>query len=383
MTDGQDVGDPAGLTPPRRRIQIASPKLIGNERKYVDDCLDTGWISSVGSYVERFETAFTKVAGTTYAASCSNGTVAIHLALLALNIGPGDEVIVPTLTYVASANAVVYCGATPVFVDSEADTMNLDPAAVERAITDRTKAVVAVHLYGHPADMHALQAICAPRGIRIVEDAAEAHGASINGARVGSLGDIATFSFFGDKILTTGEGGMVTTNDPELDRIVRLFKGQGQDPQRRYWFPVVGYNYRMTNIAAAIGLAQVESIDTHLADRRRVAAWYDQHLVSLTDRLQLPIDRPGCDNVRWLYTVVLREGVPTSRDKLLQLLADDGIETRPVFYPMHHMPPYRDADASMPIADRLSANGLNLPTHGYLTEADVVYICERLANHVV
>jgi perosamine synthetase len=382
MTDGQDVGNAVGAAVPRRRIQIASPKLIGNERKYVDDCIDSGWISSVGSYVERFEHAFTAVAGSEHAASCSNGTVAIHLALLALDIGPGDEVIVPTLTYVASANAVVYCGATPIFVDSEPDTMNLSPIAVEKAITDRTKAVMAVHLYGHPADMDALRSICEPRGIRLIEDAAEAHGASINGHKVGSLGDIATFSFFGNKILTTGEGGMVTTNDGDLDRLVRLFKGQGQDPLRRYWFPVVGYNYRMTNIAAAIGLAQVESIETHLGDRRRVAAWYDRHLEPLAHRLQLPIDRPGYDNVRWLYTVVLRDGVVIERDELLERLAADGVETRPVFYPMHHMPPYHDPAASMPIAEHLSSNGLNLPTHGYLTEDDVAYVCERLAVHL-
>jgi perosamine synthetase len=367
---------------PQRRIQIASPKLVGNERKYVDDCLDSGWISSVGSYVARFEQAFSVVSDTTHAASCSNGTVAIHLALLALNIGPGDEVIVPTLTYVASANAVVYCGAMPVFVDSEPDTMNLNPDAVERAITSRTKAVMAVHLYGHPADMDALRAICEPRGIRLIEDAAEAHGASINGRKVGSLGDIATFSFFGNKILTTGEGGMVTTDDEDLDRLVRLFKGQGQDPTRRYWFPVVGYNYRMTNIAAAIGLAQVESLDTHLADRRRVAAWYDRHLEGLAYRLQLPIDRPGYDNVRWLYTVVLRQDAGIERNELMERLEADGIETRPVFYPMHHMPPYHDPAATMPVADHLSANGLNLPTHGYLSEDDVVYVCERLAVHL-
>lgn len=382
MTDGQVVGVASAPEVPKRHIQIARPKLVGNERRYVDDCLDSGWISSVGSYVEQFEHAFAGMVGSTYAASCSNGTVAIHLALLALNIGPGDEVIVPTLTYVATANAVVYCGATPVFVDSEPDTMNLSPSAVALAITPRTKAVIAVHLYGHPADMGALRSICEPRGIRLVEDAAEAHGASIDGRKVGTLGDIATFSFFGNKILTTGEGGMVTTNDGDLDRLVRLFKGQGQDPERRYWFPIVGYNYRMTNIAAAIGLAQVESIDTHLADRRRVAAWYDRCLAALAHRLQLPIDRQGCDNVRWLYTVVLRDKVVIERNELIGLLAADGIETRPVFYPMHHMPPYHDSAASMPVAEHLAANGISLPTHGHLTEDDVVYICERLVTHL-
>jgi perosamine synthetase len=366
----------------RRRIQIAMPKLDGNEAKYAADAVESGWISSAGEYVGRFEAAFAGRCGVPHAASCSNGTVALHLALLALGIGPGDEVIVPTLTYVATANAVVYCGATPVFVDSEADTMNLDPRGVERAITVRTKAVIAVHLYGHPADMSALQAICAGRGIRIVEDAAEALGAEIGGRVVGSIGDIATFSFFGNKILTTGEGGMVTTVDPELDGYVRLFKGQGQDPARRYWFPVVGYNYRMTNVAAAIGLGQIEHIEQHLEDRRRVSAGYDRLLADIGDLVQLPVERSGYTNVRWLYTIVLDDSVSVGRDELMERLDADGIESRPVFYPMHHMPPYYDAAANMPVAERLSRGGISLPTHGHLSDDDVAYVVDRLRAHL-
>ncbi|MCU1393894.1 MAG: DegT/DnrJ/EryC1/StrS family aminotransferase [Ilumatobacteraceae bacterium] len=358
-------------------IQIAKPKLLGNELAYVTDCIESGWISSAGEYVNRFERAFAERLQVHHAATCSNGTVALHLALLALNIGPGDEVIVPTLTYIASANAVVYCGATPIFVDVEPDTMNLSPAEVERAITSKTKAVIAVHLYGHPADMDALRTICDPRGIRIVEDAAEAHGAMIDDRVVGSFGDLATFSFFGNKIMTTGEGGMVTTNSPELDGYVRLFKGQGQDPERRYWFPVVGYNYRMTNVAAAIGLAQLESLEFHLADRRRVGDAYDS-LLGGCESLQLPAARPGYTNVRWLYTVVLPDDCKRSRDEIMAELAAEGIETRPVFYPMHHLPPYLDSSTPRPVAERLAAQGLSLPTHGYLTEADTQRVAERL-----
>ena len=362
-------------------IQIAKPKLTGNELAYVTDCLESGWISSAGQYVNRFEAAFAERLGTRHAASCSNGTVALHLALLALNIGPGDEVIVPTLTYIASANAVVYCGATPVFVDSDADTMNLSPDAVERAITPRTKAIIAVHLYGHPADMDALRAICAPRGIRIVEDAAEAHGAMIGDRVVGSIGDIATFSFFGNKIMTTGEGGMVTTNSDDLDGFVRLFKGQGQDPARRYWFPVVGYNYRMTNVAAAIGLGQLEALDCHLADRRRIGDVYD-HLLTDCALLQLPVTRNGYTNVRWLYTVVVDERCKVSRDEIMERMAEQGIETRPVFYPMHHLPPYADPGAVMPTAERLAAQGISLPTHGYLTDGDVERVATALRQAI-
>jgi perosamine synthetase len=371
-TEGLDVH-----SRPVETIQIARPKLLGNELAYVTDCIESGWISSAGQYVNRFEQAFAERVQVRHAATCSNGTVALHLALLALNIGPGDEVIVPTLTYIASANAVVYCGATPVFVDVEPDTMNLSPVAVERAITLRTKAVIAVHLYGHPADMDGLRQVCQPHGVRIVEDAAEAHGAMIDDRVAGSFGDLATFSFFGNKIMTTGEGGMVTTNSTDLDGFVRLFKGQGQDPDRRYWFPVVGYNYRMTNVAAAIGLAQLESLDHHLADRRRVGDAYDS-LLADCDLLQLPTTRPGYTNVRWLYTVVVDERCRLSRDEIMSAMDAEGIETRPVFYPMHHLPPYLDTTTPMPVAERLSAQGISLPTHGYLTESQTQFVATTL-----
>ena len=257
--------------------------------------------------------------------------------------------------------------------------MNISPAAVERALTARTKAVIAVHLYGHPADMDSLRSICAGRGVRLVEDAAEAHGATIAGRPAGSLGDIATFSFFGNKIMTTGEGGMVTTDSAELDGIVRLLKGQGQDPQRRYWFPVVGYNYRMTNVAAAVGLAQLEQLPQHLADRRRVGDAYDERLADVSG-VRRPVTRPGCENVRWLYTVVLEDHVAVGRDELAAALAAAGIETRPVFYPMHQMPPFRNLDAEMPVADHLAARGISLPTHGHLDEADIDRITSTLAD---
>lgn len=361
-------------------IPVASPVLGPAEMKYVVDCLESGWISSAGRYVGEFETAFGEFCDVPFAASCCNGTVALHLALLALGVGPGDEVIVPTLTYVATANAVVYCGATPALVDSEPDTMNLDPRAVEAAITPRTKAVIAVHLYGHPADMVALREICEPRNVRIVEDAAEAHGASQDGRRVGSLGDIATFSFFGNKIITTGEGGMITTTDQDLDTRVRLRRGQGQDPDRRYWFPIVGYNYRMTNVAAAIGLGQLESIDEHLAARRRVAAAYDERFANGGARCTLPVTRPGYVNVNWLYTIVLDDDVEHERDHVIERLAAAGIETRPVFYPMHVMPVYRQPSGSFPVAERLGARGISLPTHGRLTDADIDFVADTLRS---
>ena len=367
---------------PPQRIPVAQPKLCGNEIEYALDAISSGWISSIGEYIGRFEDHFSRAVGSQHAASCSNGTVALHLALLAIGIGPGDEVIVPTLTYIATANAVRYCGAVPVFVDCERDTLNLDPEAVDRAVSPRTKAVIAVHLYGHPADMASLKEICDRRHLHLVEDAAEALGATAHNNPVGSIGDIATFSFFGNKIVTTGEGGMVTTNSEELDARVRLLKGQGQDPRRRYWFEVVGYNYRMTNVAAAIGLAQLEQLDLHLSDRRRVARWYDEALSNLDGVIRRPVERAGYTNVYWLYTIILDDCDHIDRDTLIKCLDDDGIETRPVFYPMHHMPPYFDSSASMPVAERAASRGLSLPSHGHLSESDVDRIATKLQEYI-
>ena len=261
----------AGAIEERRAIPVAEPALVGREKEFVLDCIDSTWISSTGLYIGRFEAGFAEFCGVEHAITCANGTVALHLALLALGIGPGDEVICPTLTYVAAANSVVYCGATPVLVDAEAATWNLDPAAVEAAVTPRTKAILVVHLYGHPADMDAIRRIADAHDLRVVEDAAEALGARHRGRRVGSLSDVATFSFYGNKVITTGEGGMVVTDDATLAETVRLLRGQGQDPTQRYRFPVVGYNYRLTNVACAIGCAQLEKVEWHVGRRRQIA----------------------------------------------------------------------------------------------------------------
>jgi len=296
---------------------------------------------------------------------------------VALNLQPGDEVIVPTVTYIATANAVRYCGAVPVLADVCADTMNIDPADIERRITPRTRGIIPVHLYGHPADMDALDAIAKRHGLWVLEDAAEAHGAEIGGRRVGAIGDCAIFSFFGNKIVTTGEGGMVTTNDDELAKRLRLYRGQGVDPERRYWFPVVGYNYRMTNIQAAIGLAQMETVDAALAERRALARLYDEALAPMRNALLLPSERPGAHHVFWMYTVFLREGGEARRDAVMKALDADGIETRPVFYPMHVLPPYRESNA-YPVADEWAQRGINLPTHQFLTPSDVGRIAASL-----
>lgn len=359
------------------KIPVAQPMLNGNERKYVLDCLDTNWISSVGKYITAFEESFADFCGVKHAIATNNGTTALHLALVALDLRPGDEVIIPTVTYIATANAVRYCGATPILVDVEPATMNIDPADIERKITRNTKGIIPVHLYGHPAEMETINAIARKHKLWVVEDAAEAHGAEVGGRKVGSMSNCATFSFFGNKIVTTGEGGMITTNDSELAQKLRLFRGQGMDLNRRYWFPVVGYNYRMTNIQAAIGLAQMETIQKSLTDRATLAVLYANALAGLEDQIVLPKEVKSVKQVYWMYNVFLRTGDATRRDAVMRSLAEDGIETRPVFYPMHVLPPYKE-DTVYPVADLWAQRGINLPTHQALTQADVQRVADSL-----
>jgi perosamine synthetase len=360
-------------------IPVAHPSLSGNEKKYVLECLESGWISSIGEFIGRFEESFARFCGVSHAVASNNGTSALHLALEALGTGPGDEIIVPTLTFVATANAVRYCGATPVFVDSDA-TMTLDPDLVEEKVTERTKGIIAVHLYGHPAHMHPILEVARKRNLFVLEDAAEAHGAQYEGRPVGSLGHAATFSFYGNKIISTGEGGMVTTSDAALHDRLLLLRGQGMDPGRRYWFPIIGYNYRMTNICAAIGLAQLEQIDQFLQTRRTIASSYHQCLTDLQDYIQLPSEQPWAKHAFWSYPIILRDSVVMCRDRLMKALEQDCIDTRPVFYPMHTLPPYSDATGTYPIADRLATRGLCLPMHTLLTEDDICHITRRLAH---
>jgi perosamine synthetase len=359
------------------RIELAQPDLGGNELAYVTQCVASGWISSHGEFIARFEADFARFVGVEYAVATNNGTTALHLALVALGVGPGDEIIVPTVTYVATANAVAYCGATPVLVDVEPGTLNLDIGLVEQAITPRTKGVIPVHLYGIPADVAGLRALCEARGLFIVEDAAEAHGASVGGSRVGSLGDAGMFSFFGNKIITTGEGGVVTTDDSELAARLRLYRGQGMDPERRYWFPVVGYNYRMTNIQAALGVAQLERFDELLHRRAALASAYEALLEPLADRVELAAAPAGATAVPWLQNIYLSHGNEKDRDAVMAHLASEGIDSRPVFRPMHRLPPYR-SDARFPVADDWTGRGISLPLHTSLGESDVERVCAAL-----
>lgn len=356
------------------RLPVASPDLGGNEERYVVDAIRSSWISSTGPYVDRFEREFAELTGMRAAIAVSNGTVALHLALLALDVGPGDEVIVPSLTYIATANAVRYVSAEPIFVDVDPETWCLDPSAVEEAVGPGTKAIVAVDLYGHPADMDRINDIAARNGLAVIEDAAEAHGARYKGKPAGSLGTIGTFSFYGNKIVTSGEGGAVTVDDPELERRMRLFRGQGMDPERRYFFPVIGYNYRLTNVACALLCAQLERWNELLGARAELFAAYEQGLAGVRG-IGLQPRATWAEPARWLFSITVDEAeFGVSRDELARRLDADGIETRPFFQPLHRLPPYERRPGSkraLPVTDRLAASGLNLPTSTRMTDADV------------
>lgn len=361
------------------RIMVAEPTLGGNERKYVLDCLDTNWISSNGKYIGLLEAEFARFCGTKHAIACNNGTTSLHLALVALGLAPGDEVIIPTVTYIATANCVRYCHATPVLVDVEPGTLNIDPRAIEKAITPKTRGIIPVHLYGYPADMDAINAIARKHGLFVLEDAAEAHGAAIRERRVGAMGTAASFSFFGNKIVTTGEGGMLTTDDDGLAERMRLLRGQGMDPRRRYWFPVVGYNYRMTNIQAAIGLGQMEQVEQKLARRRGIARWYQEALAPVAGKLDLPGETAITRHSYWMYNIFIRDCDEARRDAVMRHMDAMGIETRPVFYPMHVLPPYAEK-SRFPVADQWACRGINLPTHEGLSQADVTRVATALAE---
>jgi perosamine synthetase len=358
-------------------IPVYRPELTGNEKRYVLECLDSTWISSKGRFIAEFENQFASYIGARHAIGVCNGTVALHLALVTLGIGPGDEVIVPTLTYIAAVNAIAYTGATPVFVDSLPDTWQMDPADVRRKVTPRTKGIMAVHLYGHPCDMDALTALAREHDVFLIEDCAEAFGSRFKGQHVGTFGDIACFSFFGNKTITTGEGGMVVTGDKTLFERARHFKGQGLAEHREYWHDVIGYNYRMTNICAAIGLAQLERADEVIARKRSLAEAYQKNLAGV------PVQMLGeCGAVTssfWMLSIL----VPSSadRDPLRQQLAGAGVETRPLFYPVHTMPMYAARYQRHPVAENLAWRGINLPSWPGLSAAQVGQITDTVRHY--
>jgi len=361
----------------RRFIPLAEPDLSGNEERYVVECVRSGWISSKGKFVEEFEKQFAKYIGVKYAIAVSSGTAALHLALAAVGVKPSDEVIIPTFTMIANANTVMYLGAKPVLVDSELNTWNIDPDKIKEKITNRTKAIVVVHIYGHPADMDPIIEIAEKYGLYVIEDAAEAHGAEYKGRKVGSIGHVSAFSFYANKIITTGEGGMVTTDDPEIAEKVRELRDQYYDYSRRKWLihKDIGYNYRMTNLQASIGLAQLERIE-YFVEKHRKNAYYYNSLLKDVNGITLPPEASWAKNVYWMYTILIdKRKTGISRDELMIELEKCGIDTRATFLPIHLQPPYFNMfrDEKHPVAEYLSSTGMNLPSGNTLSKEDIEY----------
>jgi len=367
------------------RISIAQPYLGKEETENVSRAMNSGWISSQGEFIKKFEEEFSKYCGTKYGVATSNGTTALHLALTALGIKEGDEVIVPNLTFVATANAVKYCNATPVFVDVHPDYWGIDPGKIEEKITSRTKAIIPVHLYGHPCEMDSIINLARKYNLYLVEDAAQAHGAEYKDKKVGSFGGISCFSFFGNKIITTGEGGMCVTDNSEFAEKMRILRDHGMSKERKYWHHVIGFNYRMTNLQAAIGCAQLKKIEGIISSRRTLAQEYNSHLKELADEqiITLPSEKGWAKNVYWLFSILLNKA-EFPRDRLIDYLNAKKIDSRPFFYPLNEMPPYKTFDFRIeyPNSTRISRTGLNLPSFNGISDDEITKVCDGIKSFV-
>ncbi|RXJ82210.1 aminotransferase class I/II-fold pyridoxal phosphate-dependent enzyme [Arcobacter sp. F2176] len=348
---------------------VAIPNLNGNEFKYLTDAFMSTWISSSGEYIERFENEFSKYSDCKYGVTCSNGTVAIHLALIALGISEGDEVIVPDLTFPATINTVLHSKATPVIVDVEENSWCIDPKEIEKAITPKTKAIIPVHIYGQSCDMSTIMKIATKYNLKVIEDCAEAHGAMYGGKKVGSFGDIGCFSFFGNKVITTGEGGMCVTNSVLLDEKMRVLRDHGMSKTKKYWHDVIGYNYRMTNLQAAIGLAQLERIEEIHKNRKEYEKNYKKLLPK--DKFAFQQDIENRRRITWLVSVLLAKSI--DREVYITKLKEKGIDVRPFFYPLSDMDIYKQyCKNKTPVTHKLSKVGLNLPTYESLKSMDEI-----------
>ena len=363
-------------------IPVALPDLSGNEERYVVEAVRSSWISSSGAFLDRFETEFATACDSRFALGVSNGTTALHLVLTGMNVQPGDEVIVPSMTYIATANAIRYCGGTPVFIDVDSDTWCITAAAIEAAITPRTRGVIVVHLLGQPADMDPIMKVASTHGLWVVEDAAEAPFATYKGRTVGSIGHAGTFSFYGNKLLTSGEGGAITFQEPHMERRYRMLRGQGMDPDRRYYFPIIGFNYRLTNVAAALLCGQMERRGAILERRRRIWSRYVESLAGVPG-ITLRAGNDWSEISPWMFACLVDERTfGVGRDQLATALHDQRIETRPMFVPLHSLPPYRQAGPAphLPVTDGIGESGIMLPTYSALTDHDLDRICDVISR---
>lgn len=358
-----------------RNVVLVEPQLNGNELEYVVDCLKTNWISSQGSYVNSFEQRLSELFEMNHCLAVSNGTVALHLALESLNIGVGDEVITSNLTFGATVNAIIHAGAKPVLVDIDKDTWNIDPRLIESAITPKTKAILPVHIYGNPCDMVEIMDIARKNNLYVIEDCAESLGATVGSRPVGSFGDLSTVSFFANKVVTTGEGGSVQINDSEVYKKAKQLRDHGMNPGKRYWHEIVGYNYRLTNIQAALGCAQLEQVASFSKKRIDIFQLYSK-LFDGCEHIMEQHVRSGNISANWLYTICLQGDFVTHRDRLISYLKVRGIDTRPIFYPMNEMPAFISYidNNEFPVSQLISYSGLSLPSSLSISEDEVRYV---------
>lgn len=360
-------------------IPISQPYLDNKDREYVNAAVTSGWISSLGKYIDAFESEFASFCGAKYAVAVSNGTVGLHLSLMAAGIGPDDEVIIPDLTFVATANAVMMAQARPVIVDVLRTSYGIDPESILAAITPKTKAIIPVHLYGNPADMHSIMDIARKNNLIVIEDAAEAHGALYRGRPVGAIGNCGVFSFYGNKIITSGEGGMIVTNDKKIYDKAKHLRDHAMSKEIRYWHTEIGYNYRMTNLQAALGLAQLEKIGFLIDERKKILDTYKTHLnkFSIICNGVTPAD---CMPVNWLVSPVIEELNRVSRDQVIVQLKEAGVDSRPFFYPLSTLPMYSSQTSENLNAKFLSERGINLPTFVGIKSSEIEYICKVLVS---
>lgn len=363
-----------------KKIPVYEPFIGSEELNNVLDAIKFGWIGSAGGkYLKEFEEEFAKYHGIKHAVPTSSGTAALHVTLKALGIKRGDEVIVPDLTFVATANVVTYCNAKPIFIDVHPEYWCIDPRKIEEKITKNTKAIIVVHLYGHPCYMNAIIDVAKEHDLYVIEDVAQAHGAEYKGKKVGTFGDVACFSFYGNKVITTGEGGICLTNNDELSEKIKLFINHGKSPLKHFWHEVIGFNYRMTNLQAAIGVAQLRKLDNFIKKKRQITRWYKEELKDLAEddliTLQPEMDWAKC--IYWMFSVLIEDSFVISRDDLMKKLEGKGIETRPFFYPMHILPIYK-SNERFPISEELARKGINLPSSLSLKKKDIKYVCESI-----
>lgn len=363
-------------------IPVNEPLLAGNEKKYLAECIDTGWISSEGPFVKRFEREFAVRMGRECGVALSSGSAGLETAVAALRIGKGDEVIMPAFTIISCAAAVVRTGALPVLVDCDPATWNMDVSQIQAKITDKTKAIMAVHIYGLPVDMEPLLEIAQKHGLKIIEDAAQAHGQTYNGRPCGSFGDVSIFSFYPNKLVTTGEGGMILTDDEALAQRCRGLRNLCFQQGRRFVHEELGWNFRMTNLQAAVGLAQLEQLDDFIVKKRGMGKQYTQ-LLEGTPSLELPVERTEyAKNIYWVYGVVLKDKVGFDSAEATQRLAQKKIGTRPFFWPMHEQPVFKDmglfSGEQYPVAERIARRGFYLPSGLTLNQDQIQYVAESL-----